>query len=86
MTVFPKDGVKVLPYSKSVSITAEALGADFVEGVVVELPGKPKTLYVNGQSAASVSMRERCVPFPLFASLPLICHGRIMVVGQSYQT
>lgn len=31
------------------------------DGVVLELPGKPKTLYVDGKSAEIVSLRERCV-------------------------
>jgi hypothetical protein len=81
ITVFPTDGVKALPYAKSVSITAQALGAEYVEGVVLDLPGKPKTLYVDSKSAASLSMRERCVPFLLLYLYLLICHGRIMVVG-----
>jgi hypothetical protein len=45
------------------------MGASF-DGVVLELPGQPKTLYVDGNSAQSVSLRERYVPplFPLAAS------------------
>lgn len=61
MTIFPKDGLKALPHSKSVSISAPTFGAAF-EGVVLELPGKPKTLYVDGKNAASVNLRERYVP------------------------
>ena len=58
MTVFPHHGLSALPYAKSVSISAPNLGADF-EGVVLEMPGSLKTLYVDGKSAESVSLRER---------------------------
>ena len=60
MTLFPNHGLKALPYAKRVSISAPNLGADF-DGVVLELPGKPKTLYVDGKGAAAVNLRERCV-------------------------
>lgn len=58
MTLFPKNGLAALPYARSVSISAPNMGASF-DGVVVELPGKPKTLYVDGKSAQSVALRER---------------------------
>ena len=63
MTLFPQDGLKALPYAKRVSISAPNLGADF-DGVVLELPGKPKTLYVDGKGAPVVNLRERCASFP----------------------
>jgi hypothetical protein len=59
MMLFPHQGLQALPYAKSVSISAPNIGAAF-EGVVLELPGKPKTLYVDGKSAESISLRERC--------------------------
>jgi hypothetical protein len=58
MTVFPQQGLSALPHAKNVSISAPNLGADF-DGIVLDLPGTPKTLYVDGKSAASVSLRER---------------------------
>jgi hypothetical protein len=58
MTLFPNHGLKALPYAKRVSISTPNLGADF-DGVVLELPGKPKTLYVDGKGAAAVNLRER---------------------------
>lgn len=61
MTLFPNHGVGALPFAKSVSISSNStMGAAF-DGVVLELPGKPKTLYVDGKSAESVSLRERFV-------------------------
>lgn len=58
MTVFPDDGLSALPYAKSVSINSPDMGAEF-NGAVLSLPGKPKTLYVDGKNAQSVSLRER---------------------------
>jgi hypothetical protein len=58
MTIFPQNGLKALPYARRVAISAPNLGADF-DGVVLELPGKLKTLYVDGKRAAAVSLRER---------------------------
>lgn len=60
MTIFPRHGLAALPHSKSVAISAPNMGAAF-DGVVLQLPGKPKTLYVDGKSAQSVSIRDRCV-------------------------
>ena len=57
-TLFPKNALGALPYAKKVSIDAPDLGASF-DGVVLSLPGKPKTLYVDGKSAAHVNLRER---------------------------
>jgi len=62
MTLFPQQGIRALPYAKKVSISAPSLGAAF-GGVILELPGQPKTFYVDGKSAESVSLRERYVTF-----------------------
>ena len=58
MTVFPHQGISVLPHAKSVSISAPNLGSEF-NGVVLDMPGSAKTLYVDGKSAESISFRER---------------------------
>lgn len=60
LAIFPRDGLSILPFAKSVIVTAPNLGASF-DGVVLDLPGKTKTLYVDGQNAQAVSFRERCV-------------------------
>jgi hypothetical protein len=62
MTLFPHDGLTALPFAKSVSISAPNFGAAF-NGVVLEYPGTSKTLYVDGKSAESVSLRERYLSF-----------------------
>lgn len=59
-TLFPTQGVSALQYAKSVSIASPGMNASF-DGVVLSLPGKPKTLYVDGKSAEIVSLRERYV-------------------------
>jgi hypothetical protein len=58
LTIFPRDGLTALPFARGVAISAPNMGAAF-DGVVLELPGKAKTLYVDGKSAESVSLRER---------------------------
>lgn len=60
VNLFPRHGMNVLSYAKKVSLLSPTIGATF-EGVVLELPSSPKTLYVDGKSAESVSLRERLV-------------------------
>lgn len=81
MTIFPKDGPKVLPYSKSVTISA-SLGPAF-EGVVTQLPGKLKTLYVDGKNAALVGLRESIVALLDLSSENLDCHALVIVLERS---
>jgi len=82
MTVFPRQGLSALPYAKSVQISAPNLGADF-DGVVLELPGKSKTLYVDGKSAESVSLRESIVALLDLADESLACNSLIIVLERS---
>lgn len=62
--LFPRNALGALPHAKSVQIAAPNTGATF-EGIVLDLPGKPKTLYVDGKSAAHVNLRERYIPYHL---------------------
>ncbi|KAF8906579.1 hypothetical protein CPB84DRAFT_1813821 [Gymnopilus junonius] len=82
MTVFPHQGLSALPYAKSAHISAPNLGADF-DGVVLELPGKSKTLYVDGKSAESVSLRESIVALLDLADESLACSSLIIVLERS---
>jgi len=82
MTVFPHQGLSALPHAKSVSISAPNLGADF-EGIVLELPGKSKTLYVDGKSAESVSLRESIVALLDLADESLECTSLVIVLERS---
>jgi hypothetical protein len=70
-TLFPNHSMAALPYAKSVSISSPEVGTSF-DGVVLELPGGPKTFYVDGKSAEIVNVRERCANFLLLHALSLI--------------
>jgi len=82
MTLFPNHGLKALPYAKRVSISTPNLGAEF-DGVVLELPGKPKTLYVDGKGAAAVNLRESIVALLDLADESLECNALVIVLERS---
>ncbi|KAG2015502.1 hypothetical protein CC2G_008770 [Coprinopsis cinerea AmutBmut pab1-1] len=82
MTLFPQHGLKALPYAKRVSISAPNLGAEF-EGVVLELPGQPKTLYVDGKRAAAVNLRESIVALLDLADESLACNALVISLERS---
>lgn len=82
MTVFPHQGFGALPHAKGVSISAPSLGADF-DGVVLELPGKPKILYVDGKSAATVNLRESIVALLELADESLECDGLVIILERT---
>ncbi|KAF7298261.1 Smr domain-containing protein [Mycena chlorophos] len=82
MTVFPHNGLSVLPHSQSVAISAPNLGTAF-EGVVLSLPGTSKTLYVDGKSAQSVSIRESIVALLDLADESLGCSALVIVLERS---
>jgi hypothetical protein len=70
-TLFPNHALMALPHAKSVSISSPEMGTSF-DGVVLELPGKPKTFYVDGKSAEVVNVRERYVIFWFKQAVSLI--------------
>ncbi|KAJ7462193.1 ornithine decarboxylase antizyme-domain-containing protein [Mycena galericulata] len=82
MTIFPRHGVGALAYSRSVAISAPNMGAAF-DGVVLQLPGQPKTLYVDGKSAQSVSIRESIVALLDLADESLECSALVIVLERS---
>ncbi|KAF5385885.1 hypothetical protein D9615_002470 [Tricholomella constricta] len=82
MNLFPHEGLQALPYAKRVSISAPNMGASF-DGVVLELPGKPKTLYVDGKSAESVSLRESIVALLDLADERLECSALVIVLERA---
>jgi len=82
MTVFPHQGVSVFPHAKSVSISAPNLGSEF-NGVVLDIPGSAKTLYVDGKSAESVSLRESIVALLDLADESLGCSSLIIILERS---
>jgi hypothetical protein len=81
-TLFPRSGLSVLPHAKSVSVSAPNLGSVF-DGVVLELPGKPKTLYVDGTDAANINLRESIVALLDLADERLQCSALVISLERS---
>lgn len=66
--LFPGSARTALPYSKSVRIASSELSLPSedtdsfaFEGVVLELPNRLRTLYIDGKDAENVKLRERYV-------------------------
>jgi len=81
-TLFPRSGLSVLPHAKSVSVSAPNLGSVF-DGVVLELPGKSKTLYVDGTDAANINLRESIVALLDLADERLQCSALVISLERS---
>ncbi|KAI0318320.1 ornithine decarboxylase antizyme-domain-containing protein [Amylostereum chailletii] len=80
--LFPRDGVKALSYAKRVTISSPQMGASF-DGVVLDLPGSPRTLYVDGKSAELVSLRESIVALLDLADERLECSALIIALEKA---
>ncbi|EKM54150.1 uncharacterized protein PHACADRAFT_162521 [Phanerochaete carnosa HHB-10118-sp] len=81
-TLFPRNALGAIPHAKSVEISAPNLGAAF-EGVVLDLPGKTKTLYVDGKNAAHVNLRESIVALLDLADERLECSALVLALEKS---
>jgi len=75
--VFPHDASKASAYTKSVTITQD--GTTW-EGMVLCLPGEPKTLYVNGKGAETVQLRESIVALLDLAGEHLECEAFVIAL------
>ncbi|KIJ67833.1 hypothetical protein HYDPIDRAFT_173587 [Hydnomerulius pinastri MD-312] len=84
LNIFPRNGLSVLPFAKSVVVSSPNMGASF-DGVVLELPGKPKTLYVDGKNAPAVSLRESIVALLDLADEQLQCSALVIVLDKSFK-
>jgi len=82
VTIFPHNGLSALPHAKSVSISAPDMGVEF-NGIVLQAPGQPKTLYVDGKSAQSMNLRESIVALLDLADEQLGCSALIIVLERS---
>lgn len=82
LTIFPHHGFTALPYARSVSISAHDMGATF-GGVVLELPGQAKALYIDGKSAQSVSFRESIVALLDLADECFHCSALVIALDKS---
>ncbi|KAI0079039.1 hypothetical protein K474DRAFT_1739100 [Panus rudis PR-1116 ss-1] len=82
-TLFPRNALGALPYAKSVKISSPNLGQAVFDGVVLELPDKPKTLYVDGKNAAHVNLRESIVALLDLADEQLGCSALVIALERS---
>ncbi|KAK2467752.1 hypothetical protein APHAL10511_000047 [Amanita phalloides] len=82
MTLFPRHGLVALPHAKRMSISAPNFGATF-DGVVLDLPGEPRTLYVDGKNAESMNLRESIIALLDLADERLGCSGLVIVLERS---
>ncbi|KAM5532562.1 hypothetical protein V8D89_013768 [Ganoderma adspersum] len=80
--LFPRNGLRAAPYAKSVSISTPGTGVTF-DGVVLSLPGKPKTFYVDGKCAATVNLRESIVALLDLADEQLGCNALVIALERS---
>ncbi|TBU29613.1 ornithine decarboxylase antizyme-domain-containing protein [Dichomitus squalens] len=80
--LFPRNALGAAQHAKSVSIATPGTGATF-EGVVLSLPGKPKTFYVDGKYAATVNLRESIVALLDLADEQLGCNALVIVLERS---
>jgi len=83
LNIFPRNGLSILPFAQSVVVSAPNMGASF-DGVVLELPNKPKTLYVDGKNAPAVSLRESIVALLDLADEQLQCSALVIVLDKSF--
>jgi len=82
MALFPRHGLSALPHARSVTISAPNMGVEF-NGVVLHVPGTPKTFYVDGKSPQSVNLRESIVALLDLADEQLGCDGVVIVLDHS---
>ncbi|KAL4073857.1 ornithine decarboxylase antizyme-domain-containing protein [Scleroderma citrinum] len=82
LNIFPRDGLSLLSFAKSVVVSSQNMGASF-DGVVLDLPGKPKTLYVDGKNAPAVNFRESVVALLDLADEQLQCSALVIVLDKS---
>jgi len=82
MSLFSRHGLSALPHSRSVTISAPNMGVEF-NGVVLHVPGSPKTFYVDGKSSQSLNLRESIVALLDLADEQLGCDGLVIVLERS---
>jgi hypothetical protein len=81
-TLFPNHGTTALEYARSVSVSSVEMGISF-DGVVLELPGKPKTFYVDCKSAEVVNLREGIVALLDLADEHLQCSALVIALEKA---
>jgi len=81
-TLFPRNALSAMSYAQSVSVSSPNLGTVF-DGVILELPQKTKTLYIDGKNAQHVNLRESIVALLDLADEQLDCGALVIVLDKS---
>ncbi|KAI5123969.1 hypothetical protein M0805_006381 [Coniferiporia weirii] len=89
--LFPGSARAALPYAKSVRIASSELaietnesGPGFAfEGVVLDLSGRSRTLYIDGKGAENVKLRESIVALLDLADEHLECSALVLALERS---
>ncbi|THH08622.1 hypothetical protein EW145_g2591 [Phellinidium pouzarii] len=89
--LFPGSAHAALSHAKSVRIASSELaieadesGAGFAfEGVILDLPGRPRTLYIDGKDAENVKLRESIVALLDLADEHLECSALVIALERS---
>jgi hypothetical protein len=71
-----------MPYAQGVSVSSPNLGTEF-GGVILNLPGKAKTLYIDGKNTQDVNLRESIVALLDLADEQLNCAALVIVLEKS---
>lgn len=92
LRLFPGSVRMALSYAKSVRISsselagpsATALEDGFAfEGIILDIPGHPRTLYIDGKGAENVKLRESIVALLDLASEHLDCSALVIALERS---
>lgn len=81
-TLFPRNALSAMPHAQGVSVSSPNLGTVF-DGVILNLPGKPKTLYIDGKNAQHVNLRESIVALLDLADEQLDCAALVIALEKS---
>lgn len=81
-TLFPRNALSAMPHAQGVSVSSPNLGTVF-DGVILDLPGKPKTLYIDGKNAQHFSLRESIVALLDLADEQLDCAALVIALEKS---
>jgi len=81
-TLFPRNTLSAMPLAQGVSVSSPNLGTVF-DGVILDLPGKPKTLYIDGKNAQHINLRESIVALLDLADEQLGCAALVIALEKS---
>jgi len=83
-TLFPRNALSAMPYAQGVSVSSPNLGTVF-DGVILDLPQKTRTLYIDGKNAQHVNLRESIVALLDLADEQLDCNALVIALEKSVE-